>query len=222
MINDVQAPVVAPEQQKFLTLGAVPYGTGFQKPFDSIFPHAKMVSPDDVLAGKVDALVIWGGSDISPTIYNEVPNGAHVGAELSRRDEVEVAVCEAAIEVGVPIIGICRGAQLLCALAGGKLYQDVSGHHGDHEIETKDGETYVTSSIHHQMMDVTGMPSGSYNLIAWTKGSRAKEVKGALEPEIAFFPKIKGLAIQGHPEFMDKGDPFVGYCRKLVQQYLVG
>lgn len=214
--------VVAVEQQKLPILGAVPHGTGFQKPFDTIFPTAKMVSPQDIRDGAVDALVIWGGSDISPTIYNEVPNGAHVGAELSARDKVEVAVCEAAIEMGIPIIGVCRGAQLACALAGGKLYQDVDNHHGDHEIVTEAGAEYITSSIHHQMMDLRGLPQEDYKLIAWTKGMRAPQVKGEIEPEIVYFPKIKALAIQGHPEFMSKDDPFVGYCRDLVQRYLVG
>lgn len=210
------------QKRDFLILGAVPHGTGFQRPFDTIFPHAKMVTPKDILDGSVDALVIWGGADISPTIYNEAPNGSHADEKLSHRDQIEVNVCKAAIEAGVPIIGICRGAQLLCALAGGKLYQDVKGHQGDHEIVTATGDEFITSSIHHQMMDIRGLEEGrEVELIAWTKGSRAKEVKGAIEPEIAYFPKIKGLAIQGHPEFMDKRDPFVGYCLDLVQQYLV-
>ena len=208
--------------KKVLTLGYVPYGTGTHKPFNTIFPNAKEVSPADIEAGKVDALVIWGGADISPTIYKApVEEGCGATATLSYRDKVEVAVCEAAIKVGVPIIGICRGAQLVCALAGGKLYQDVSGHMVDHEIETDTGVKYVTSSIHHQMMDVRGMPSGSYKLIAWTKQKRAKEVED-LEPEIIYFPQVKGLAIQGHPEFMHPDDDFVEYSRNLIKQYLLG
>lgn len=202
-------------------LGAVPYGTGTLKPFDTIFPEFKMVTPKDIEAGSVDALVIWGGSDIHPSIYNEENKGSHVGDSMSSRDEIEVNVCNAAIEKGIPIIGVCRGAQLLCALAGGKLYQDVSGHHGDHEIITDNAREYTTSSIHHQMMDIRGLPNGEATLIAWTKGMRSKEVEGDVEPEIVYFPKIKGLAIQGHPEFMDRTDPFVGYCQTLVQQYLV-
>lgn len=205
--------------REFLTLGAVPYGTGFVKPFDQVFPKAIMVTPADIEAGSVDALVIWGGSDIHPSIYGELNKGSHVGSGLSLRDEVEVAVCKAAISRGIPIIGVCRGAQLACALAGGKLYQDVSGHHGDHEIENVNGETYVTSSIHHQMMDVREMSPDNYQMLAWTKEPRAKQVGGDVEPEIVYFPKIKALAIQGHPEFMDRNDTFVQYCMKLVQQY---
>lgn len=207
--------------KKLLTLGFVNYGTGVRKPFDTIYAAQKEVKPADITAGRVDALVIWGGSDISPTIYNEPVAGAQASEKLSIRDEVEVDVCKAAIAKGIPIIGICRGAQLLCAMAGGKLYQDVRGHHGDHQIVTKDGETYVTSSIHHQMMDVRTMKEDDYELIAWTNRPIAPEVQGALEPEIVYFPKIKGLAIQGHPEFMHPDCDFVEYSRKLVEDYLV-
>lgn len=210
---------MAVAEKKFLTLGAVPFGTGMLKPFDTIYPAVKMVTPEDVENGSVDAVVIWGGSDIHPSIYGEENKGSHVGDKLSERDLIEVAVCKAAITNGVPIIGICRGAQLACALAGGKLYQDVDGHHGSHVVETDSGEEYVTSSIHHQMMDIRGMPQEEVRLIAWTKGHRAPEVNGAVEPEIAYFPKIKALAIQGHPEFMSSSDPFVNYCRDLVTQY---
>lgn len=208
--------------KKVLTLGYVPWGTGQHKPFDAVFSKALHVSPDDIRQGKVDALVIWGGSDISPSLYGEAPNGAHAGVDLSERDHVEKDVCDAAIEVGVPIIGVCRGAQLLCALAGGKLYQDVSGHHSSHSIITKDGEKYTTSSIHHQMMDVTGLPEKDFDLIAWTDDALAKEVKGAVEPEIVYFPQIHGLAIQGHPEFMNPNCDFVQYTLSLVEQYLLG
>lgn len=207
---------------KVLTLGYVPYGTGKHRPFNTVFPQAKEVTPEDVLAGKVDALVIWGGADISPTIYGSpVEPGCGATSQLSHRDKIEVAVCEAAIKVGVPIIGICRGAQLVCALAGGKLYQDVSGHMGDHEITTHDGIKYTTSSIHHQMMDVRGLPEESYKLVAWTSKKQSKEHED-LEPEIIYFPKVKGLAIQGHPEFMGSDDPFVKYSQHLVETYLLG
>lgn len=212
---------VAEKKQKLLTLGFVPYGTGRREPFDTLFGAEKQVSPSDIMAGSVDALVIWGGEDISPSLYNEPVNGAHAGPHLSTRDVVENSVCKAAIAKGIPIIGVCRGAQLLCALAGGKLFQHVTGHHGSHRITTKDNVEYVTSSIHHQMMDVKPLPAEDYEMIAWSKESLAKEVDGEIEPEIVYFKKIKGLAIQGHPEFMHPDCDFVAYTQKLVADYLL-
>src|SRR5438067_2150266 len=83
--------------------------------------------------GKDDGLVIWGGADISPSIYGE-PVGPRTGAghEPSFRDRTEMAAVDAAIKVGIPLIGVCRGAQLMCAMSGGKLVQDVQGHMGSH------------------------------------------------------------------------------------------
>lgn len=209
---------------KELTLGYVPYGTGVVRPFDTIFPKAIQVSPDDIRAGKVDALVIWGGADISPTIYGmPVEPGCGADEHLSHRDQVEVGVVDAAIQSGVPILGVCRGAQLLCAMAGGTLYQDVHGHFGDHEITTHDGKTYVTSSVHHQMMNLEGLKPEEAQLLAWSTKHRTKPSDGVEgeEPEVVYFPKIKGLAIQGHPEFMSKECDFVAYSRQLVKEYLL-
>lgn len=223
-MNNVKEAIVTPVQRKLLTLGFVPYGTGRREPFDVIFGAEKQVTPADILAGSVDALVIWGGEDIHPSLYNEEVNGAHVGHDLSTRDVIENGVCLAAIKAGVPIIGICRGAQLVCALAGGKLYQHVTGHMGTHPITTKDGLEYNTSSIHHQMMDVRAMPKEDYDLIAWSKNNLSKGTHAddsTIEPEIVYFPKIKGLAIQGHPEFMHPDCDFVTYTQKLVADYLL-
>ncbi len=209
---------------KELSLGFVPYGTGVVRPFNTIFAHAVQVSPEDILSGKVDALVIWGGADISPSIYGQpVEKNCGATADLSHRDQIEVSVTAAAIQAGVPILGICRGAQLLCAMAGGTLYQDVHGHFGDHEITTHDGKSYVTSSVHHQMMKVDAMNPEDYQLLAWSTKHRTKPEDGVAgeEPEVVYFPKIKGLAIQGHPEFMSPDCDFVAYSRQLVKEYLL-
>lgn len=218
-----------------LTLGYVRYGTGTHRPFDAVFPLAKEVSPADIYEGKVDALVIWGGSDISPSLYGELPS-VYTGASttLSLRDKIEKEVCEAAITTGIPIIGVCRGAQLACALAGGKLIQHVDGHHEDHLIKTDDGQRMITSSVHHQMMYPWKV---DHHLIAWASQPRSHKYYGGpatteitdlhkiddkiVEPEIVFFPKIKALAIQGHPEFMATDSEFVKYCNGLVKKYLI-
>lgn len=216
---------------KLKTLGHVGMGTGELSPFDQVFDEGRHVVPSDILAGKVDALVIWGGADISPSIYNQ-PVGPNTGADehLSHRDRVEVAACKAAISKGIPIIGVCRGAQLLCALAGGILVQDVDGHFGSHYMTTDTGRSIVTSSVHHQMMYPFHLDEADYDLIAWTSTARSKSYVGVdvgkmksfgsiIEPEVLFFHGINGLAIQGHPEFMKANDEFVLYCNDLVREY---
>lgn len=216
-------------QKNLLTLGYVPFGTGKVSPFDKVFGKRLMLDPFEFRDEfkKCDAIVVWGGADISPTIYNE-PVSKYTGADvkLSHRDIYEVQCMKAAIEFGIPIIGVCRGAQLACAMAGGKLIQHVEGHGGDHLITTSDGRSIITSSVHHQMMYPWDV---DHQLIAWADKPRSQKhimgndesVSVECEPEIVFFPKIKALAIQGHPEFMDEECEFVAYCNDLVQELLL-
>lgn len=221
-------------ETKVLTLGHCGMGTGEVEPFDQIFQQGLLVYPEDITAGKIDALVIWGGADISPSIYNEHASQSCGATEvLSRRDRVEFSLVKSAIDSNIPIIGICRGAQLLCAMAGGRLIQHVSGHTGgNHSITTNDGRTYMTSSVHHQMMYPFDV---EHEMIAWSTDKRSRVYVNqnddndtrmmesvTPEPEIVYFPKIRGLAIQGHPEFMDERCDFVQYCMELVNNYLLG
>lgn len=177
-------------------------------------------------------LVIWGGEDISPHYYGETV-GRYTGAENlpSKRDALEAALAQRAMEIGMPIVGICRGAQLMCALSGGKLVQHVTGHagFGGHDMETDDGRVLLTNSLHHQMMFPWKV---DHKLIAWTPKRRSTvylgendrpiaEANEMPEPEIVWFPKTKSLGIQGHPEFInDIKDPFVSYCVEKINAYV--
>ena len=124
-------------------------------------------------------------------------------------------------------MGLCRGAQLACALAGGSLIQHVDNHGGGrHEVVNKDGEVFETTTCHHQMMNPWEI---DHELIAWAAPSRSEQyivqyeelINMPVEPEVVFFPKIKALAIQGHPEWMQSSEPFVQYCLNLVKERLL-
>lgn len=213
-------------------LGYVEGGTGAAYPFELLFDSAEEVDISEIKRGKYTAIVLWGGEDISPSIYNE-RLGKYTGASLkpSRRDYIECTVVKAAIENHVPLIGVCRGAQLLCAMAGGKLIQHIEGHasRGEHELETEEGLSIVSNSLHHQMMYPFDIP---HELIAWIKHKETRkyldenndpilEMKTLPEPEIVYFPEIHGLGIQGHPEFCREDTDFVDYCRTKVKEYLL-
>lgn len=177
-------------------------------------------------------ILYGGGQDISPSFYNQkaLPvTGAY--DYLSKRDDFEYEVFKIAIEAGANFIGVCRGAQLLCALAGGSLYQHVDFHAGgQHPMTTKEGTVLNVSSAHHQMMNPEGT---EHELLAWSSDVRsprhivereneAVNLKVDTEPEVVFFNKIKALAIQYHPEFMEFKAPAVKYSRELVSKYLIG
>lgn len=206
-------------------------GTGRSHPFHNLVTTVVQVDhPDDLNSPGV--LVVWGGGDISPSYYGQRP-GKYTGANdrPSRHDIMEADLILDAIQKKIPIVGICRGAQLACALAGGKLIQHVERHGGSHLIDTIDGRSLVTSSIHHQMMFPWDI---EHQLLAWCEARSAvhlgeddKEVEfpkqaykegQLIEPEIVWFPQIKTLAIQGHPEFMGIREPFVQYSLEQVSR----
>jgi gamma-glutamyl-gamma-aminobutyrate hydrolase PuuD len=203
-------------------LGWMPQGTGAAYPFDATF--SKNVNVLQKGFDGVDALVLWGGEDISSSYYKEVPhiyNQNHSGVP-TQRDINEYKAMVYAKARGIPIIGVCRGAQFLCVFAGGKLVQHVNGHHKTHLVTTYMEEKFQVTSCHHQMMYPFEVP---HEMIAWSSDNLStlyenKSMMGKPEPEIVYFPGVNGLAIQGHPEWAEKTSRFAQYCNELVLEYL--
>lgn len=173
---------------------------------------------------KDTVLLLWGGADISPYYYNEVPVYTNAKYWPSDRDWREALLIRKAKELGMPMIGICRGAQFICCLAGGKLFQDVGGHEGNHRISTNNGMTLVANSTHHQMM----VPNEEGEVLAWSTEPMSKKYLGQdglctppeKEVEVVWWKNWKALGIQGHPEYMGKNSPFVRYTQQLVRKYI--
>ena len=178
-------------------------------PFHELADEVVLARSIDDLTETDSALIIWGGADIDPALYKH--RQSRTTYPGGKRDYVEWELMNEAARLGIPIIGVCRGAQMLCALAGGFLYQDVRGHAGsNHYVTTYDGERFRVNSIHHQML---GIPKeGDHVLLAWASERLSDRyiVQNDIqskppekEPEFVYFPKIKGYAIQWHPEAMD-------------------
>ena len=186
------------------------------------FERIKSVTDFDVVHHPVelstnDILLLHGGEDISPALYNH-PVHPRTGATLapSRRDRMEWALLQQAIKLEIPIIGICRGMQMLCAAAGGSLIQDVDNHCGNHRVVDCFGEEFYVNSIHHQMCNLEGT---EHQLLAWVPGllsphhyvGNGRSITNELEvePEAAFFTKINAFGVQFHPEYGRDGARFV-------------
>lgn len=178
---------------------------------------------------QADLVVFTGGSDVSPHLYGAARHHSTFCHPL--RDEREAAVFMECSRLKIPMVGICRGAQFLNVMSGGKMYQDVTGHLGDHEIiDQETGEVIRVTSTHHQMM----MPSNDATIIAistkidsnriWMEGDVVRRDTSNTGIEVVLYEHTKCLCFQPHPEFNSKFHPeylrMVRYFHDLLITHL--
>lgn len=192
----------------------------------------------DIKDAKV--VVFPGGSDINPELYGFT---VHPSTYFSKSADERDLMAYKAMNADQLAVGICRGAQFLCAMNGGKLIQNVYGHSigRTHAIKTIMSPPIELQaiSLHHQMMYPYNMPKSDYTLLytascAESYENDTKDVKTnkALnlqpiydfgEPEVVLFHKTDcpmGLAIQSHPEMMRFESGFVKEMNNIIVRLL--
>lgn len=188
---------------------------------------------DCVLVDKMEeaeVVLFTGGEDVNPEVYGKEP---HPSVYFTRRrDKFEI---EAFNQVGPHqlAVGVCRGVQLFCALYGGILVQDCTGHcTGRSHTITNGTDTYKVTSIHHQMQYPFDLDRSDYEVLFWSEGiSKHYEGDGVNpellrkhgEPEVTVYHR-PGMptcfGVQGHPEMMGKSDPFVKMINEKIREYV--
>ncbi|MEU0742013.1 gamma-glutamyl-gamma-aminobutyrate hydrolase family protein [Streptomyces sp. NPDC006134] len=168
---------------------------------------AAMLPPDapehaGAAVARLDGLVIAGGPDVEPARYGAVPD-PRTGPPDRARDAWELALIDAALARDVPLLGICRGMQLLNVALGGTLVQHLDGHaetpgvFGRHPVVPVPGTRYAAvvpeeisvPVFHHQAVDRLGA-----GLVA-----SAHAADGTVEAvELPSGPWV--LGVQWHPE----------------------
>ncbi|MBT9253034.1 MAG: gamma-glutamyl-gamma-aminobutyrate hydrolase family protein [Brockia lithotrophica] len=96
----------------------------------ALLPPESPEDAEDLAASavdRVDGLLLAGGYDVDPAYYGEAP-ASGLGTVEPLRDTFEIALVRVFRRAGRPILGICRGAQVLNVALGGTLYQDIPGH----------------------------------------------------------------------------------------------
>lgn len=138
---------------------------------------AAMLPPDDPAAAesvvaRLDGLVVAGGPDVAPERYG-AERSPRTGPPARERDTWELALIRAALASGTPLLGICRGMQLLNVALGGTLVQHMDGHtgpggavgvFGEHAVKPVPGTLYAgivpeaaaVPTYHHQAVDRLG------------------------------------------------------------------
>lgn len=169
------------------------------------------------LVARVDALVLSGGSDVAPPLYGEEPLRPEWAGDPAR-DAYERALLDAALAQGRPVLGVCRGVQLLNVALGGTLYQDIT-HQVPGALVHRDAARYddnehtvrlcrdswlaplyparelLVNSVHHQA--IRDLAPG-LRACAWAPD-------GVIEA--AADPARKLFGVQWHPEWLDPGAP---------------
>ncbi len=93
-----------------------------------ILPFTEDIQEVRQLVKQCDGVLLTGGQDVSPALYHEEPLAGLV-VTCPKRDTLEKLVLQAAIESEKPVLGICRGIQLINVFLGGTLYQDIPTQH---------------------------------------------------------------------------------------------
>ncbi len=91
----------------------------------AVLPPGEGAEGAEAWVERLDGLILSGGSDLDPTLYGEEPVPG-LGRVDPARDAWEVALARAALACGLPVLGICRGVQVLNVAAGGSLHQDIA------------------------------------------------------------------------------------------------
>src|SRR5882757_1905285 len=199
------------------------HATGYYSYSDWI-PNVRTVDTIE----EADVIVFEGGEDINPALYRDA-EGKHTYFN-KRRDDLEVSVYNKALALGKPLWGTCRGLQLITAMAGGKLIQDMN-HDFTHKLTLYDGSKFYTNTLHHQMAYPFNLKrnedyfllAASYGLSNTFLDGYNKEMEIPLvngkteEPEFIFYPKINALGIQGHPEMMPTDSKMVQICTLFLE-----
>jgi putative glutamine amidotransferase len=174
----------------------------------------------------VDGLLLSGGQGVTPILYGEEPL-AEVAETDIYRDQFEIALVKAAQEAGKPVLGICRGMQVINVALGGNLYQDIYKQAGatekhnqyptsweipTHHVTTTSGswlnqilgERFAVNSFHHQGIhqpgkDLTVVAQSDDHVVEGIESANGKIIGVEFHPEM-----MRAV----HPEFQKIFDYF--------------
>jgi putative glutamine amidotransferase len=217
-------PLVVPIPYR-LRQGPVPESTGFAEVYAAQVLEA------------VDGLLLSGGPDLDPEYFGEDPI-LGLGRVDAPRDALEMSLARAALAGDMPILAICRGAQILAVAAGGGLYQDLASqktgslkHSQDaareattHFVTVEPGTLLAgmlragpvkVNSFHHQAIS---RPPAGFRVSATAPDGVIEAIEDEPDASAKSPPKLWRVGVQWHPENLWAREPlFLNLFTGLVE-----
>ena len=181
----------------------------------------------------LDGLVLQGGADLSPLTYGETPLKPEWSGDRIR-DMYEIDLLHEFVSAGKPVLGICRGLQLINVAFGGTLFQDISSQHGD-ELEHRDSDAF--DKYYHSIAFVAG--SGLAGLYPTVGSARVNSIHHQAVKDLGKDLVVEALSVpddiveairrrgpgyvvglQWHPEFHDPSDATVLDGAAILAEFL--
>jgi putative glutamine amidotransferase len=189
-----------------------------------LVPNVLDAPQDYVMALRAEGLILTGGGDVAPARYGQ-PNRGSRGI-APERDETEWRLLDLALARGWPVLGICRGLQVLNLYLGGSLIQDLPSHDGrflphdsddPHAVDLVDEavaallgtRTLLTNTYHHQGVTAAELAPDLIPFAVCSDGV----IEGVRHPALPV------LAVQWHPE---RPTPSAQADRRLLNAFLRG
>lgn len=177
-----------------------------------------------------DGILLTGGNDVDASLYNE-RNLPCNGRIFPERDKLELFLCRKAIENNIPVLGICRGIQVMNVAMGGTLYQDIYSQIPDgglikhsqdapkwyptHEVKLEEN-SILKDIFHLDNLNVNTFHHQAVKDVAPGFKVSARSCDGIIEA-IEYISHVFAVGVQWHPEYMWKKDNSV---LKLFEKFV--
>ena len=177
-----------------------------------------------------DGLILCGGVDVDPARYGEELDGS-VDVDV-KRDEVEYALIKAYLDAGKPILGICRGHQILNVYFGGSLHQDIpevaehrqKGEDKIHGVTASPdsilgrlyGESFNVNSVHHQALKALGE---GFRATADWQGQYVEAIEHVTLPIFSVQWHPERICFRNKREGVSDGAEIIKYFIDLCKEY---
>lgn len=184
------------------------------------FPNGKTFTPNEqgrlpvAVLDELDGLLLSGGGDVEPSYFGAKLDGANPDAIDIPRDELELALSKDALARDLPILGVCRGCQVLNVAAGGGMVQHFDGHSSTRANPNYHDILITPNTKLHAIVKTERLPSNTYHHQGLDHETLAEifTPTGLADPDTWLVEAFESaqhkwvVAVQWHPERLSELD----------------